>query len=314
MSDVELLKQKLTEWHTWLSGGDANAINEQIHRLLWNTALYRCINESRKYHDKNNRDELIANGSLHEMIDSGYITMHAIGIRRLIEPGTTTGKRGIYSLSGLIIDIQRNAELLTRKNMLLTRELVYDYQPIEDRSHEAAYKESKANGVRASFISGEGWAESKCWHGLIDDLCDVSSSQRHQDDSPDKSKFDLLLNSLSQAGQQVKDYTDKFIAHAATPDSRNAIASEELPLSLAKLWQAEKSIVRVANFLSLHIVEGHILGGVAVPQFDQFEHLDRPFVTKAALVAMEETWDQYCHEIQECESWHWNKPLPMNNE
>ena len=81
MSDADRLKAKLQEWKHRLNGGDIHSIGLQIGHMLWRSAFYRSINESRRFLPEDETGEKQANGPLHELIHDGYITMHAAATR-----------------------------------------------------------------------------------------------------------------------------------------------------------------------------------------------------------------------------------------
>jgi len=253
MSNVEALKQKLHEWTEWLSGSDVHAISAQIRDLLWRSAFYRSINVSRRFLRGDSCGKR-ANGLLHDFIDQGYFTMHAAAIRRLLDKKLPSGDRGVYSLWGLIKDIKENSHLLTRANALEARNLEYNYEPIMERAREEARPRPAPHGEPVASISRNDWFLPQYWHEQMDKLCSVNASRRSPDDVPPVAKFDGLWERISHECKGIKEYVDKHIAHAASPASMERLAPNHLSICLAKLWLAERVVVRVANFVSLSIV------------------------------------------------------------
>jgi hypothetical protein len=309
MSDAQALKTKLVEWKRRLSDRDVHSIAQQLGRMLWRSAFYRSINESRRYLLDDAEASKFANGALHELIDDGFFNLNAMAIRRLLDKGPSSGPKGVNSLYGLIKDVAAHAHLITRANVLEARGLEYDFQPIRQKALDDAWAERKARNTNASFISGEGWAEAESWHRFMDKLCGVTSDNRSPSDVPGRGKFQSLLDELERRGRTVRGWVDKFAAHAASPESIQTLDADHQALSLAKLWLAERVVVRVANFVALYVVDGVNLGGVAIPQFDQFAHLDRPFIEPAALEPMEKAWAAHAKDIRSCERWFWDRPL-----
>jgi len=309
MGKVDALKTKLDDWKRRLSERDVHSIAMQLGHMLWRSAFYRSINESRRYALGDNQGEKQGNAPLHELIDDGYFTMSAIAIRRLLDKGALSGPKGVYSLFALIRDIKDHAHLLTRANVLEARGLEYEFEEIKRRAYEEARADKRARKTTISFISGEGWTHAQYWHEAMDRLCGVSADSRSKDDALDSKKFAHLLEELDRRGSSVQNWVDKFVAHAASPDSRQTLHPDHHELSLAKLWLAERVIVRASNFIALYVVDGTNLGGVPIPQFDQFGHLDKPFVEEAALAPMQQAWDRHSNDIHACQSWFWDQPL-----
>lgn len=308
-SNARRLREKLTEWQDLLNGNDRLAISNQISAMLWRSAFYRSINESRKFIPEGENGEELANGSLHGLINDGYLTLHAVGIRRLVDRRKDTN-----SLVNLIRDIKKHAGLLTRCNMLQARGLVYDYAPIREQKQLEASQEAKEAGKNAYNFSGEGWSEARCWHLLCDDLCGTDARNRKPSDHPTKQKLQQLIDDLTRIGQDVEEHVNNYIAHAAPPSRREKLLAEYRSLSLAMLWKAERAVVRVAGFVSRCIVHGAESSNVPVPLLDQFEHLDRSFATLDGIAQMNTAWEEHCEEIEECRGWTWDQPLDDEQE
>ncbi len=143
----------------------------------------------------------------------------------------------------------------------------------------------------------------------MDRLCGVSVGSRSPKDAPDPQRFLQLLKNLSESDHGVKDWTDKFVAHASTFESRQALDPRDRELSLARLWCAECVIVKVAQFVSMNFLNGTNYGGVPLAEFDQFEHLDQPFAANSTREVMEHAWQEHCKGIDSCDQWFWDKLL-----
>ena len=239
------------------------------------------------------------NGALHELINEGYVSLSALGIRRLLDKYSAPGPHDVYSLCGLIEDIGKHANLINRARVIEARGLEYDFEPIKQR----------ARGEGPTYASGAGWCIAESWHMRMDKLCGVTAERRDPGDMPNPAKFKHLLEQLAGHGRHVQDWVNKHIAHAASPQSRSTLCDKHQDLSLTELWRAERVIVRAAEFISLYIVAGLHLQVSPVPYSDQFEDLDRPFVEPAAMAAMRQAWDQHKQEVFSCQNWFWDCPL-----
>jgi hypothetical protein len=206
-------------------------------------------------------------------------------------------------------DIGENLTLITRENVLAARGLEYDFEPIKQRAREKAWEEARTKRSHGSFISRDRWAEAEHWHRIMDRLCGVDEAHRSPGDAPSQTKLDELGRELAVRGRNVQGWVDKFVAHAASPESRQTLERDQQDLSLAKVRLAERVIVRAANFVSHNFLEGTGLGGVPVPEFDQFLHVEKPFVVPSALQAMRQAWERHVVEFRSCEDWFWDGPL-----
>jgi hypothetical protein len=62
------IKIKFKEWREWLIGSDINSISNQIHNMIWDSAVFQSINECRKYAPVNKNGEIELNGVVHQFI------------------------------------------------------------------------------------------------------------------------------------------------------------------------------------------------------------------------------------------------------
>src|SRR3972149_9337240 len=133
-------------WHNWiecLKGDDTNSVFNQINLMIWDTAIYRIIYESRKnLINREPRDPKI-NGALHSFIDRNYADSKSSCIRRLVDKSRgLTGSKGIYSVGAIIQDISNYRLELTREKIFVLKNIPYDYIEIQKRELEFTLKQS----------------------------------------------------------------------------------------------------------------------------------------------------------------------------
>ena len=85
MPDIEEFKKKHQVWKQCLSGEDRNAIHTQINWMLWNTAVFRSINEAVRLAPRAPEGGVTLNGALHELIIRGFFCDQIVTIRRLVD-------------------------------------------------------------------------------------------------------------------------------------------------------------------------------------------------------------------------------------
>jgi hypothetical protein len=71
------LDQAWSNWFSCLNGNDTNSIFEQISLMIWDTAIFRLIVESRQIQIEKNPRAPQVNGSLHSFIDRNYFQTQA---------------------------------------------------------------------------------------------------------------------------------------------------------------------------------------------------------------------------------------------
>jgi hypothetical protein len=69
------------------------------------------------------------------------------------------------------------------------------------------------------------------------------------------------------------------------------------------LWEAHKSICQVVNFINAHILFNGGGGFLPVPQYDQFEFIDRPLVLDRDIEALSQEWQNFDKEAHSWASW-----------
>ncbi len=113
--------------------------------------------------------------------------------------------------------------------------------------------------------------------------------------------FDWLEQKLGYC-QEIYDYVNKFIAHAATPESRAVIGADEIKITLGKLYEGHKVICKTSQFIGLTLLN-HRFGNFLIScAFDQFEHFEKPWANTETVKKLHEFWNEYDRETRK-----WNR-------
>jgi hypothetical protein len=295
MSD---LRDKLEKWEEWFFGEDVHSISKQIYSMIWDAAVFLSINEARKYAQKDDNGKLQLNGAVHEFINICFFKTQALSIRRLLDK-----RKDVISLYRLLDDVQANVDLLTRQSILAAHSYPYDFKANDSESVEPIQKtESKAQEIQR-FID---CAHSEGMHKDIDHLAAVAPSQRKPDDYIPEQFFVWLKERLNKC-EEIRMYVNKFIAHSATPESRATVGADETKITLGKLLEAHRIICEIAEFLGMKLLN-HSLGSVlATPQFDQFEHFEKPWCKEETIRELHKFWYDYDRDTRHWLNWDWQK-------
>ncbi len=296
-SPVEKLKAKRQEWGEWLSGEDHHSVSKQITMMLWDAAVYNVVNEARRIAEE---EQVSLNNSIHGLINRGFSQSQFARIRRLMDKGPTVrsgrvehaadGKRGVFSLLGLLEDMERNIHLLTRENILAAEGLEYDAAENRQAGEQYGLKRTgKARMVPADLTC---WSEARRRHKAIDKLAGVNESARSPGDTVRLDVF-LALKAKLAVCDDVKTYVDKYIAHSATPERRQADDAEQLNITRGHIEDAHKAISEVAGFVETVLLWGGSGSYMATPQFNQFENMDVPLVSSENIGRLADEWDKY---------------------
>lgn len=302
----EMFKVKRESWIDWYSGEDRHSIIYQIHTMTWDAAVYRVINEARKYAKVTDKGCVELNGMIHILIDKCFFENQGSAIRRLVDRERSTGKRSVYSLYRLIDDMEQNSNLLTRENYFAVEELAYDDTAVRE-AYDNYVKEQIQDGKKAYGIPSKfNWRRIENRHKQIDTLSRVDKSQRSPNDQVCSELF-INLKTMLGVCDGVVTNVDKFVAHAATPDSRAAAQIEEPSLTLGHLWNAHEAICKVASFIDLYLLRQSSHSFLATPIFNQFKYIDRALITSDNISHLRDIWQQYSKETQTWSQWGLNE-------
>lgn len=286
------------EWVTCLSGEDRHTIVHQLVRLMWNTATYRIINESRRLAASDGQDGIQQSGLLHVFIDSCFFNSQMSNIRRLCDEYDLVGKRGVFSLIALLRDMKKHCQLLTRRHLLMVENRYCDRAKLV-RDREDWFRQKAAAKETSGFVPPEldlsGYDNRNT---EIDELAGVSAKNRSDQDCVSPEIFDKMENRVVDACNLISEYVNKFIAHAASPESRQQVQADEAKITLGHLRDAEKVLCQVANFVAIYLLTRTTHMFLATPRYDLFRFIDRPLVTKDGIPSLQKVWDDFANEEQ----------------
>lgn len=297
------LKAKYDEWREWIYGDDIHSICRQIRDMIWDSAVFLSVNESRKYMPLDGEGKTINNGMVHEFINHCFFRTQAIAIRRLLDKNVSRGERSVISLWRLIEDMQQNACLLTRQNIIAVFGFPYDYQSVEGEILKEMDSKQGRPTVPPRHVQ---CVHSRHMHSHIDAMAGVSSDQRSPDDAIQDCFFAWIKSRLNTC-EQIHTYVNKFFAHSASPESRATINADEINVTLGHILGAHKAICEVADLLCrCFFYKGH--GGfLPTVLYDQFEHFDKPLATPEVIRNLREQWKDYHKTVEQYDRWEWER-------
>jgi hypothetical protein len=299
------LKTKFKEWEEWLVGADINSIRNQIYNMIWDSAVFQSINECRKYASKNTKGEIELNGVVHRFIDKCFFETQASAIRRLLDKRK---KNDVISLYKLIDDMRKNYKLLTRRNILEVHGYPYEYEKERRIILEEAYRKVPPGTPIIMGVDHAKCELSGYTHQFIDLLAGVDSSKRSPDDTVRPKIFEWLKQKISGC-EKICEFVNKFLAHSATPESRNYLNPPELDVTLGQILESHKVICQTAIFIGRRmgiLSEGHGLGDVLpVPQYDQFVYFDKAWAYEETIEKLQEFWRDYDMQTRSWHEWVW---------
>lgn len=299
------LKTKFKEWEEWLVGDDINSIRNQISSMIWDSAVFQSIIECRRYATKNEKDEIELNGVVHRFIDKCFFETQALAIRRLLDKNVSNGKRSVISLYRLVDDIEKHSHLLTRRSILAAHNYPYDYVQEKARLSDKAFKNRSPD--TKCVVMGQDYAKCCLAEGIhqsIDALAGIECSDRSPNDLIRPQIFKWLKQWLSDC-KEIATFVNKFLAHSATPESKNYLSPRELDVTLEQILNAHKIICQTTIFISGRMgIRSGFPDVLAITQ-DQFVHFDKAWASEETIEKLYDFWRTYDMQTRNWHQWDW---------
>lgn len=298
----EAFRKKRLQWMEWLSGEDPHSISREIYSMLWDHALFLTVNELRKMAATEPENGVGFNGPVIRLFDAGFVTTQATTIRRLIEKPRADPKWAVISLRRVLKDIEQNLDLMTRENYVCHDGLPYDYGSVHQKWLSSLPVTKSGSHVGSLPTQGpDAWPTAERVHKNFDILAQVNPKKRARED---RIKIEVLeqLETKIKKCENIKKYVDKFIAHAAAPETRAGPSNEEKGITLERLETCHKIIYQVASFISGPLLWECNLGGLPVPQYDHLKNLDKSWVSMRNLEKARKKWDDVAKEVSKWDS------------
>lgn len=271
--------------------------------MTWRAAHFRTINEARRFATSIHGELYEINGMLHNLLDDCFFQSHMSAVRRLVDTKKLYGPDGVHSLKQLLQDMKRNSSIFTRKAIFDVENLNYDVDRIK-KNYDKYITEKLDSGAATFHIPREfNWEIIEDRHKQIDLLTDTVAKDRKPDDHIPKSVFTNLITKIDSACQDVKRHVDKYVAHSATIESRDAVPNQGLGVTLKHLWDSNQELCQVANFVSSHLLGNGAQIFAAIYQYDLLQYLDKPLLPTSKLPELHKVWDRFESEIQTWSDW-----------
>jgi len=299
MTEIEFTNRH-GHWKNCLIGDDRNSVQNQLIQITWDFAIFNSINEALKLSPKAPEGGVQQNGMMHELIARSFFEMSLVRVRRLVDGGTLDGDRSVFSLSSLINDLKTNRLDLTRERVFAQEGIPPDYLTVRDR-HDQFVREEHRKGSKAYFIPPDlDWEKHEERRCEWDDLAGIADGIRNTQDPPLDSIFAFLLKKIKTTSANINIHVNKFLAHSATPRSRQHVNADGISLTLNDLYTSVRTICEVASFISIYILGAHQISPLPIAQDEKFKYLDKPLVTPNDIIKLEAAWQSF-----ESESHQW---------
>jgi hypothetical protein len=304
VSDKALLtafREKRSEWKGWLERDPHHNIWGQIHSIMWNDAVYRSLNEARRFASEEHPTASL-NGAFGEFIDQGYVSTQVLGLCKITDRSNDDPTRGVISLRRLFDDIRSHRHLVPRENFVSYDGLPYHYAAVQHAYLKSLAPEELGKARWLATKGPDAWSMSEIVHRAFDRLSGIVPGDRAPTDLIHENVFGTIETWFnSPILRRLRTHRNKFVGHAADERSRRIEPLDRLGLSLDEIAEAQRVVVRIAIAIGSHVLYDTALGGVVpTPQFNVFEHWEKP-VTPAE--NMEEIGNWWRSHERERENW-----------
>lgn len=301
-------RNKRTEWLHLLNGKDDHAVCRQISAMLWNDAVFRVANETRRLSRKAGYPSSSRNWSLAQFMDQGFVATQTLSIRKLMERALNKPARQVISLRRVLDDIKEHRALFTRENYVAHDGLPYDPAPVKQAYVDKII--SRGSGVHGEWIDTTGpraWSMSELAHEKFDQLSGVTLEHRSRGDLIRDAVFEDVEAILAESGwENIAEFGNKFIAHAADEHSRNTLLDGQNGFSLDSLAKCHRGICRAAAAIQGPILWEGSHDMMPIPQFNHFENLTDPWLSPGDIKVLSDFWDTHMETV---EKWSEDDPF-----
>ena len=281
---LALFIHKRREWKRLLMDSSFHSVYWQVTHMLWNDAVFRTFNEGRRLTIERNSPELGLNGPIVRILDEGFVESQVMAIRRLTDRNFRDPEKAIISLIRLIDDIKAHSNVITRENYIC-----YD---------GSSYLEPNTMNDLPN------WTHWMTKQSNFDKMSGILEDKRDRSDKISRSLMKRLEQNLRDC-EGPRKYANKFIAHASDPKTNPELSEDEKKITLDKLDECYRGIVRTASFLGVVLLYEYSLGGLPTPQYDHLKNLDKPMVAKVDKKKLHMFWDERSRKVGDWEENLW---------
>jgi hypothetical protein len=283
-------RTKRLEWLALLETDEHHAIWQTLSGLVWHDISFRTIARLAE----TNPQSGLHNPLLVDALITGHFAQQILAVRRLMDR-----KSGdVVSLPRLIKDIRRNISLFTRENFVAFDGLSYDYKAAEERVLRGELVGNGPHIFWGARVGPDAYNAARRAQEYFDRLAGVSSENRDRHDRLPMKTLDTLDRWLLESGaEELVRWSHNLLAHAAGPNAPGRASIAAAGPTVDKLSKSIRSLVRVAEALTALVLFHSGRGTLApVPQFNQFERLERALMPQAGREALDAYWDELATE------------------
>jgi len=132
---------------------------------------------------------------------------------------------------------------------------------------------------------------------LVDAICEVGARSRSTTDQMSARLLDIMLNRLEGACRQIDEYTNKYVAHAASPPSRQQLLGWRP--TYQDIWKAMEIITRLTGLL-VHLLCNKTYA-MSLPR--RCSDFAKPWVAEDDVLKLEAVVISYEEKVRSWQEW-----------
>ena len=201
-----------------------------------------------------------------------------MAIRRLVEVSSRDPDKEVCSLRQLIGEIEENIDLYIRENYVCYDGVSYEKE--EGEYWKISYQRDHRQ-TRYDILSGK------------------DNNNRSRDDKLSSDVFAKIKKEIERdfgITKEVRIYVNKWVAHASATWNRERHIPILDKISLRKLDDCYKALIRIGKKIEL-LIDELLLCSIPTPVFDQLKNWDKPVVVSKDIVKLSKYWRERDKEV-----------------
>jgi hypothetical protein len=276
---------------------------DQIQILIKNHFIYELILESREVSDETGRVLASRNNMIGNFIDTLFWKDQMLSIRKLIDKPKGNDKQ-VVSIKRLIIDIQKNKNIITRENYICHDGVVYDWE--RDRNnHYSSMEIGTCQDTTMNELPSHGFGSfytSEYRHKIFDSLSGKIKNNRSRNDDISDDYFDKICKNIKGIDIcNIEKFVNKRIAHMGDPShNANLLSQSDLP-GVATVHDAIRRLYETALQLSLQVIGFAEFQPLPLPKLPGvfLNGLENPWIAASRLGDLRSFWERKASEIDQ---------------
>lgn len=284
-----VFRQRVGRWQTAFSDR-TTGIHVTLDELVLSYAAFRTTTRIVFLANQKRETGPPLNAMVFDLISDGYWSSFLLGMRRLLDTGGINGKRGVYSLRSVIDDIEACRVKISRQVYV---EIICGARYDLDLLRKEQWDRHQAAGSGKALWVDPDLPHCECSHRHFDGLSGVAEDMRTPEDLIDPAVL-VKIKARLTAMEGIADFVSTHIAHSGNEESRHGKSLGDFDIRNARA--ALKSMKEIADLVGVWFAnEGG--AGLAMPQGDQFEGLDRPLIASQELIELETQWQDIDRDV-----------------